>query len=262
MGFPMRGNLSASRATPAHLHQSSCREELFTLINKLPTCYEVVSGRATVKAGGAVLATAGMKRPGPAMGPGAGSRPPARQARVSRHSHTACLCLTWRGVPYDNSDLVCATNTGPRLTAGGSHAALLWGQAHHTCLPVLHSGAHVSHRNCICCPGAHLCHSNCICCRRADGALVHVRTRVAPDPPGPQPQAEASDEDEDGQSGSAGWEDGEGDPCPACGRLYRTEEFWIACDSCDTWYCGRCAKMTEAKAQKTKQWKCNQCAGA
>jgi hypothetical protein len=56
-------------------------------------------------------------------------------------------------------------------------------------------------------------------------------------------------------------EEVEGDPCPQCGRLYRSEEFWIACDFCDTWYCGRCAKMTEQKALKVKNWKCMGCTG-
>lgn len=60
-------------------------------------------------------------------------------------------------------------------------------------------------------------------------------------------------------AGMSGWADGEGDPCPTCGRLYRTDEFWIACDFCDTWFCGRCAKMTQAKAEKTKDWKCYKC---
>eukprot|EP00955_Chlamydomonas_euryale_P044256 352841-Chlamydomonas_euryale.AAC.1 len=58
------------------------------------------------------------------------------------------------------------------------------------------------------------------------------------------------------------YEDGDGDPCPQCGKLYSTNEFWIACDFCDTWYCGRCAKMTEAKAEKVDNWKCPQCTGA
>ena len=31
----------------------------------------------------------------------------------------------------------------------------------------------------------------------------------------------------------------EGDPCPQCGKGYRSDEFWIACDFCDTWYCGK-----------------------
>lgn len=69
--------------------------------------------------------------------------------------------------------------------------------------------------------------------------------------------AQDDEEEEEGED----WEEGEGDPCPQCGRLYSQNEFWIACDFCDTWYCGRCAKMTEAKAQKVKSWKCNGCAG-
>ncbi|KAG2501160.1 hypothetical protein HYH03_000975 [Edaphochlamys debaryana] len=73
-------------------------------------------------------------------------------------------------------------------------------------------------------------------------------------------QQHSDDEGEEGAGNSADWEDGEGDPCPSCGRLYRTEEFWIACDRCDTWYCGRCAKMTEKKAAQMRQWHCPQCA--
>lgn len=42
------------------------------------------------------------------------------------------------------------------------------------------------------------------------------------------------DDDEEGGRGSR-WSDGEGDPCPSCGRRYNTSEFWIACDECDTW---------------------------
>jgi len=96
-----------------------------------------------------------------------------------------------------------------------------------------------------------------------------VSGRVAPAPaPAPKsaakpaktptadPMAMAA-EDEDDE-----YEDGDGDPCPQCGKLYSTNEFWIACDFCDTWYCGRCAKMTEAKAEKVDNWKCPQCTGA
>ncbi|GAX85386.1 hypothetical protein CEUSTIGMA_g12802.t1 [Chlamydomonas eustigma] len=79
------------------------------------------------------------------------------------------------------------------------------------------------------------------------------RKPAAPKPPKPAADEEEAEEEEE--------EEGEGDPCPQCGRLYRSEEFWIACDFCDTWYCGRCAKMTEAKAQKVKNWKCSGCTG-
>ncbi|KAG2448856.1 hypothetical protein HYH02_006207 [Chlamydomonas schloesseri] len=124
------------------------RDELFGLINKLPTCYEVVSGRVKQANGGPTTNAGGIKRPG---GPGGQSRASAR--------------------------------------------------------------------------------------------------------------ARMSDDEADEGGASGDWEDGEGDPCPACGRLYRTDEFWIACDACDTWYCGRCAKMTEKKAAQMKHWRCGQCAG-
>ncbi|CAD7701495.1 unnamed protein product [Ostreobium quekettii] len=64
---------------------------------------------------------------------------------------------------------------------------------------------------------------------------------------------------EDGEAEDGGWEDGEGEPCPQCGKLYRSGEFWIACDYCDIWYCGRCAKMTQERAETVRKWKCPSC---
>ena len=46
-----------------------------------------------------------------------------------------------------------------------------------------------------------------------------------------------------------------------CAKAYVQNEFWIACDSCEKWYCGRCAKMTAARAEKVKSWKCQGCGG-
>lgn len=43
------------------------------------------------------------------------------------------------------------------------------------------------------------------------------------------------------EGSTTGWEDGEGDPCPSCGKCYAHGEFWIACDFCDHWFCGTCA---------------------
>lgn len=62
-----------------------------------------------------------------------------------------------------------------------------------------------------------------------------------------------------GGGGEGAWQDGDGDPCPLCGGLYSSTEFWIACDFCDTWYCGKCVRMTEQKAQKVKRFKCPSC---
>lgn len=56
-----------------------------------------------------------------------------------------------------------------------------------------------------------------------------------------------------------GYRDGEGDPCPNCGRIYRQGDFWIACDFCDTWYDGKCVGMTQQKAERMGKWKCPKC---
>jgi len=67
---------------------------------------------------------------------------------------------------------------------------------------------------------------------------------------------------DDGAGGSEDeWKAGEGDPCPSCGKLYLPDEFWIECDQCDVWYCGACAKMTPAKAERISKWRCLSCAG-
>lgn len=55
--------------------------------------------------------------------------------------------------------------------------------------------------------------------------------------------------------------DEEGDPCPNCGRHYRNGEFWLACDTCDRWFDGKCVMMTPGKAQRMGDWHCPQCAG-
>jgi hypothetical protein len=40
-----------------------------------------------------------------------------------------------------------------------------------------------------------------------------------------------------------GYDDGDGDACPSCGGYYKKDEFWIACDACETWYHGKCVKV-------------------
>lgn len=73
--------------------------------------------------------------------------------------------------------------------------------------------------------------------------------------------AEANDEAGD-YDDDDGYRDGEGDPCPNCGRIYRQGDFWIACDFCDTWYDGKCVGMTQQKAEKMGKWKCPKCDGS
>jgi len=54
-------------------------------------------------------------------------------------------------------------------------------------------------------------------------------------------------------------EDEQGATCGACGDNYATDEFWICCDVCERWFHGKCVKITPAKAEHIKQYKCPSC---
>lgn len=55
-------------------------------------------------------------------------------------------------------------------------------------------------------------------------------------------------------------EDEHGDTlCGACGESYAADEFWICCDICETWFHGKCVKITPARAEHIKQYKCPSC---
>ncbi|XP_068479807.1 PHD finger protein ALFIN-LIKE 4-like isoform X1 [Phaseolus vulgaris] len=59
---------------------------------------------------------------------------------------------------------------------------------------------------------------------------------------------EEQDEDEHGET-----------LCGACGEHYGTDEFWICCDICEKWFHGKCVKITPARAEHIKQYKCPSC---
>ncbi|XP_047330115.1 PHD finger protein ALFIN-LIKE 3-like [Impatiens glandulifera] len=56
-------------------------------------------------------------------------------------------------------------------------------------------------------------------------------------------------------------DDNKDDICGSCGEKYNGGEFWIACDMCEVWYHGNCVKVTQAKADKIKKFKCPACVG-
>ncbi|KAH9620390.1 hypothetical protein KSS87_008912 [Heliosperma pusillum] len=58
------------------------------------------------------------------------------------------------------------------------------------------------------------------------------------------------DEEDDEQAGTL---------CGACGDNYAADEFWICCDICEKWFHGKCVKITPAKAEHIKQYKCPGC---
>ncbi|THG15121.1 hypothetical protein TEA_005481 [Camellia sinensis var. sinensis] len=49
--------------------------------------------------------------------------------------------------------------------------------------------------------------------------------------------------------------------CGACGENYASDEFWICCDICERWFHGKCVKITPARAEHIKQYKCPSCSG-
>ncbi|KAL9687856.1 hypothetical protein QQ045_032264 [Rhodiola kirilowii] len=66
----------------------------------------------------------------------------------------------------------------------------------------------------------------------------------------PKLMDESCEEDEDEHSETF---------CGSCGGNYNADEFWIGCDICERWYHGKCVKITPAKAESIKQYKCPSC---
>lgn len=73
---------------------------------------------------------------------------------------------------------------------------------------------------------------------------------------------EGKDEDENDDEGVEEEDDDQehGDTlCGACGENYASDEFWICCDVCERWFHGKCVKITPARAEHIKQYKCPSC---
>ncbi|KAG8374414.1 hypothetical protein BUALT_Bualt11G0129300 [Buddleja alternifolia] len=66
----------------------------------------------------------------------------------------------------------------------------------------------------------------------------------------PKPAEESFEEEEDEHSETL---------CGSCGGNYNADEFWIGCDICEKWFHGKCVKITPAKAENIKQYKCPSC---
>ncbi|KAK1437130.1 hypothetical protein QVD17_02915 [Tagetes erecta] len=77
--------------------------------------------------------------------------------------------------------------------------------------------------------------------RSSDGQVKSIQKAAADD----------SYEDEDEEHGDT--------QCGSCGGNYNADEFWIGCDICERWYHGKCVKITPAKAESIKQYKCPSC---
>ncbi|KAI3455603.1 hypothetical protein Pfo_012266 [Paulownia fortunei] len=69
--------------------------------------------------------------------------------------------------------------------------------------------------------------------------------------PQPKDEEEGLDVEEDDEHGET--------LCGACGDNYASDEFWICCDICEKWFHGKCVKITPARAEHIKQYKCPSC---
>ncbi|CAN7045615.1 hypothetical protein IGI04_008361 [Brassica rapa subsp. trilocularis] len=69
--------------------------------------------------------------------------------------------------------------------------------------------------------------------------------------PAPKEDEEEEEENDDDEEGDTA--------CGACGETYARDEFWICCDMCENWFHGKCVKITPARAEHIKQYKCPSC---
>nr|AIZ68143.1 PHD finger protein ALFIN-LIKE 3-like isoform X3 [Ornithogalum saundersiae] len=79
------------------------------------------------------------------------------------------------------------------------------------------------------------------------------------------PKEEDDDEgvEEEGDEGGDDGEEEHGETlCGACGENYASDEFWICCDVCEKWFHGKCVKITPARAEHIKQYKCPSCSNS
>lgn len=70
----------------------------------------------------------------------------------------------------------------------------------------------------------------------------------------------AKEEESDEEGGEEDDEQG-GALCGFCGANDGPDEFWICCDMCEKWFHGKCVRITPAKADNIKHYKCPGCSG-
>ncbi|KAF1869896.1 hypothetical protein Lal_00017473 [Lupinus albus] len=75
----------------------------------------------------------------------------------------------------------------------------------------------------------------------------------------PLPLNDEDEDDDDDDLDDEDEEEHEETLCGACGENYGTDEFWICCDICEKWFHGKCVKITPARADHIKQYKCPSC---
>ncbi|XP_073114413.1 PHD finger protein ALFIN-LIKE 8 isoform X2 [Elaeis guineensis] len=77
------------------------------------------------------------------------------------------------------------------------------------------------------------------------------KTLKIPPPKEDDESGEEDEEEDDEEHGNT--------LCGACGDNYANDEFWICCDVCERWFHGKCVRITPARAEHIKQYKCPGC---
>lgn len=86
-------------------------------------------------------------------------------------------------------------------------------------------------------------------------------TKAKPNKPAPSYNEDDDEEAEDYHEDEEEDEEDEHENtlCGSCGENYGLDEFWICCDICERWFHGKCVKITPARAEHIKQYKCPSC---
>ncbi|XP_061365162.1 PHD finger protein ALFIN-LIKE 4-like isoform X2 [Gastrolobium bilobum] len=91
------------------------------------------------------------------------------------------------------------------------------------------------------------------------GSKSKSGSKRAPETQGRQSKALQSKDEDEGLEELEDAEHGEAF-CGACGENNDgANEFWICCDICEKWFHGKCVKITPARAEHIKQYKCPSC---
>ncbi|XP_076885730.1 PHD finger protein ALFIN-LIKE 4-like [Bidens hawaiensis] len=86
----------------------------------------------------------------------------------------------------------------------------------------------------------------------------HSTTKSKSNSKPPPPEEEGLDDEDEDEGEEDDDEHGE-TLCGSCGENYASNEFWICCDICEKWFHGKCVKITPARAEHIKQYKCPSC---
>ncbi|GFP85714.1 phd finger protein alfin-like 5 [Phtheirospermum japonicum] len=88
-----------------------------------------------------------------------------------------------------------------------------------------------------------------------------IQAKIPKPPPQLKDDDEGLDDEDDDEGGEEEEDDEHGETlCGACGDNYASDDtFWICCDICEKWFHGKCVKITPARAEHIKQYKCPSC---